>query len=59
VCREYDLKQSALDECIELFIQDRTHRPKSRPEDEKALQEEWEPILERGATLSHQVLRHE
>ena len=41
-CREYNLKQSEVEEWMERFVQGETNRLKSRPQDEQALFEERE-----------------
>ena len=45
VCREYDLKQSEVEEWIELFIQGGKNRLRSRRREEKSLFEEREKEL--------------
>ena len=45
VCREHDLKQSEVEEWIELFIQGGKNRLRSRSRDEKALFDEREKDL--------------
>jgi transposase-like protein len=45
VCREYDLKQSEVEEWIDLFIQGGQNRLRSRPRDEKVLIDEREKQL--------------
>ena len=45
VCREYDLKQSEVEEWMDLFIQGGKNRLRSRPRDEQALVEQREKEL--------------